>query len=185
MIALWELFFSYFKIGIFTFGGGYAALPLIQEEIVQNRGWITIQEFSDLLTISQMTPGPIAINAATFVGAKVAGFPGAVVATLGSITPALIIVLTLAYLYYKYKNLTAVQSVLNSLHPSIVAFIASAGVTLVLAATFPEDLTGRVDMFAVVVMVIGVYILRKYKIDPIKYMLFSGILGVLYYGVFV
>ena len=182
-MTLWELFFSYFKIGVFTFGGGYAALPLIQEEIVQNRGWITIQEFSDLLTISQMTPGPIAINAATFVGAKVAGFPGAVLATLGSITPALIIVLALAYLYYKYKNLTAVQSVLNSLHPSIVAFIASAGVTLVLAATFPANLQGGVDIFAIIVMILGVYILRKYKMDPIKYMMFSGVLGVLYYGI--
>ena len=184
MMILWELFYSYFKIGIFTFGGGYAALPLIQEEIVQNRGWITIQEFSDLLTISQMTPGPIAINAATFVGAKVAGFPGAILATLGSITPALIIVLILAYLYYKYKNLTAVQSVLNSLHPSIVAFIASAGVTLVLAATFPDALQGGVDIFAILVMILGVYILRKYKMDPIKYMMFSGVLGVLYYGIF-
>ena len=185
MIALWELFISYFKIGVFTFGGGYAALPLIQEEIVQNRGWITIQEFSDLLTISQMTPGPIAINAATFVGAKVAGFPGAVLATLGSIAPALIIVLILAYLYYKYKNLTAVQSVLNSLHPSIVAFIASAGVTLVLAAMYPEVLQGSIDYFAILVMLFGIFVLRKYSIDPIKYMMFSGVLGVLYYGIFI
>ncbi len=182
-MRLWELFFSYAKIGIFTFGGGYAALPLIQEEIVQYRGWMTIQEFSDLLTISQMTPGPIAINAATFVGAKVAGFPGAIIATLGSITPAFIIVLTLAYLYNKYKKLTAIQSVLQSLRPAIVAFITSAGVTLALASIFPSSEFREVDFFSIVVIILGLYMLRSSKIPPIKYMLFSGVLGVLYYGI--
>ena len=101
-----QLFISFFKVGLFSFGGGYAALPLIQDQIVTNNGWISMEEFTHLITISQMTPGPIAINAATFVGIKVAGLPGAILATVGCIAPSCIIVTILAILYLKYRNAT-------------------------------------------------------------------------------
>ena len=91
-----QLFLSFLKIGLFSFGGGYAALPLIQGQVVTAHGWLSTGEFTDLITISQMTPGPIAINGATFVGIKIAGLPGAFVATLGCITPSCIIVTLLA-----------------------------------------------------------------------------------------
>ena len=99
-----RLFMSFLQIGLFSFGGGYAALPLIQEQIVELHGWLSQSEFTDLITISQMTPGPIAVNAATFVGIRVAGIPGAVTATLGCIFPSCVIVSILAFLYLKYKK---------------------------------------------------------------------------------
>ena len=94
-----ELFLSFLQIGLFSFGGGYAALPLIQGQIVTVHGWLGMSEFTDLITISQMTPGPIAINAATFVGIKIAGVPGALAATLGCILPSCVIVTLIARLY--------------------------------------------------------------------------------------
>src|SRR5690625_2590009 len=105
----WQIFISFFKVGLFSFGGGYAALPLIEEEIIQGRGWITNQEFIDVLTMSEMTPGSIAINAATFVGNNVLGIPGAVIATTGVVAPSIIVVLLLASFYYKYQNLKVIQ----------------------------------------------------------------------------
>ena len=105
MRLLWELFWSFFQIGLFSFGGGYASMPLIQNQVVTIRGWLTLTELADMITISQMTPGPIAINSATFVGTRLAGLPGAIVATLGCVIPSSMVVLTLAFLYYKYKEL--------------------------------------------------------------------------------
>ncbi len=96
-----QLFLSFLQIGMFSFGGGYAAMPLIQGQVVTLHGWLTMSEFTDLITISQMTPGPIAVNSATFVGMKIAGIPGAVVATAGCILPSCIIVTILARLYLK------------------------------------------------------------------------------------
>ena len=91
-----QLFWSFIQIGMFSFGGGYAAMPLIQGQVVTDHGWLTMSEFTDLITISQMTPGPIAVNSATFVGLKIAGIPGAVVSTLGCILPSRSIVTVLA-----------------------------------------------------------------------------------------
>ena len=84
-----QLFLSFLQIGLFSFGGGYAAMPLVQGQVVTAHGWLSMSEFTDLITISQMTPGPIAVNSATFVGIKIAGIPGALIATLGCILPAL------------------------------------------------------------------------------------------------
>ena len=94
-----QLFLSFLRIGLFSFGGGYAAMPLIQEQVVTSHHWLSMGEFTDLITISQMTPGPIAINSATFVGIKIAGIPGALVATMGCILPSCVIVIVIARLY--------------------------------------------------------------------------------------
>ena len=91
-----KLFISFFKVGLFSFGGGYAALPLIQEEVVNLNSWLSISEFNNLITISQMTPGPIAVNSASFVGTRVYGLSGAIVASLGCVTPSFIIVGTIS-----------------------------------------------------------------------------------------
>ena len=125
-----QLFLSFLQIGMFSFGGGYAAMPLIQGQVVTTHGWLTMSEFTDLITISQITPGPIAVNSATFVGLKIAGIPGAVVATVGCILPSCIIVTILARLYLKYRNLDLLQGVLKSLRPAVVAMIASAGILI-------------------------------------------------------
>ena len=100
-----QLFLSFFQIGLLSFGGGYAAMPLIQGQVVQGHGWLSMSEFTDLITISQMTPGPIAVNSATFVGIKIAGIPGALVATFGCILPSCILVTLLAKLYLKYREI--------------------------------------------------------------------------------
>ena len=96
-----KIFWSFFQIGLFSVGGGYAAMPLIQNQVVTIHSWLSMNEFADVITISQMTPGPIAINCATFVGTRIAGMPGAIVATIGCVFPSCVIVLFLAYLYYK------------------------------------------------------------------------------------
>ncbi len=101
-----QLFLSFLQIGLFSFGGGYAAMPLIQNQIVTIHSWLSMSEFTDLITISQMTPGPIAINSATFVGIKIAGLPGALIATIGCVLPSCIIVTLIAKLYLKYRNMS-------------------------------------------------------------------------------
>ena len=121
-----QLFLSFFQISLFSFGGGYAALPLIQGQVVNVHHWLSMTEFTDLITISQMTPGPIAVNSATFVGIKIAGVPGAFVATLGCILPSCIIVTLIAKLYLKYRNMAVLQGVLASLRPAVVALIEEA-----------------------------------------------------------
>ena len=113
MMLLWKLLISFIQIGAFSFGGGYAALPLIQHQVVELHNWLSFNEFSDLITISQMTPGPIAINSATFVGLKIDGLLGAIVATLGCIIPSCIIVSLIAYVYLKYKQMSVIQSILK------------------------------------------------------------------------
>ena len=113
-----QLFLSFLQIGAFSFGGGYAAMPLIQNQVVQLHSWLSQSEFTDLITISQMTPGPIAINSATFVGTRIAGIPGALAATAGCVLPSCILVTLLAKIYLKYRNLSLLQGVLKSLPAS-------------------------------------------------------------------
>ena len=174
-----QLFLSFLKIGLFSFGGGYAALPLIQGQVVTAHGWLSASEFTDLITISQMTPGPIAINGATFVGIKIAGLPGAFVATLGCITPSCIIVTLLAWLYMKYRNLSAMQLILTSLRPAVVARSASAGLTIRPPAFWSSQ--GAVQLattnwYLVGIFVICLILLQKYKLNPIWVMLLAGVM---------
>lgn len=182
-----ELFWSFFQIGILSFGGGYAALPLIQNQIVDIHGWLSMAEFSDIVVISQMTPGPIAINAATFVGTKVGGtgilegILGSVAATLGCITPSCIIVLILAMLYKKYSSLAIVQGALRGLRPAVVALIGSAGLSMIVLAVWGEagflPTLAAIDWIGVVLLVAALVILRKWKPNPILMMVICGVLG--------
>ena len=119
-----ELFWSFFQIGLFSIGGGYAAMPLIQHQVVDVHSWLTMTQFADIMTIAEMTPGPIAVNTATFVGIQIAGLSGAIVATLGCILPSCIIVMALAYVYYHFRGLDVVQGILTGLRPAVVATIA-------------------------------------------------------------
>ena len=166
-----QLFLSFLKIGLFSFGGGYAALPLIQGQVVTAHGWLSTGEFTDLITISQMTPGPIAI--------KIAGLPGAFVATLGCITPSCIIVTLLAWLYMKYRNLSAMQLILTSLRPAVVAMIASAGITILTTAFWSSQGTVQLtttNWYLVGIFVICLILLQKYKLNPIWVMLLAGVM---------
>ncbi|MER2175375.1 MAG: chromate transporter [Carnobacterium sp.] len=174
-----QLFWSFFQVGALSFGGGYAALPLIQEQVIEKNQWLTSTEYIDILTISQMTPGPIALNASTFVGTKVAGISGSLIATLGCITPSVIIVLSLAVLYYKYKGLSLVQGVIKGLRPAVVALIASAGLSILLTALFNSDsfpiAWAEIDWISLILFGIGLVLLQKTKIGPIYIMLLAGV----------
>lgn len=171
-----KLFISFLKIGLFSFGGGYAALPIIQEEVVDLNNWLTLNEFNDLITISQMTPGPIAINSATFVGTRLAGFPGALAATLGCVLPSAIIVGTISYFYKKYKNLDAMTNILYFLRPAIVSMILIAGVQILRTAFFDTNAIAisNLDYLMLVIFVAALFAMYKFKTDPIKIMLASG-----------
>lgn len=183
-----ELFWSFFQIGLFSIGGGYAAMPLIQEQVVDIHPWLTMTQFADIITIAEMTPGPIAINSATFVGIQIAGLPGALVATLGCVVPSCIIVMTLAYVYYRFRGLRMVQGVLAGLRPAVIAMIASAGLSLFSLAvygqrSFPENLLS-LDVVAVVIFGLACLLQWKGKRSPIQVMLLSGLLGVVLYAFF-
>ncbi|MBQ7759794.1 MAG: chromate transporter [Acidaminococcaceae bacterium] len=176
----WELFWSFVQVGAFCVGGGYASMPLIQEQVIERHAWLTLQQFIDIFTISQMTPGPIGINAATFVGTKVAGVPGAIAATAGFVFPSVIIVLILAKLFFKYGDIGPIRGILNGLRPAVVALICSAGVGFVLLAlwnteTLPKDYT-KVDLIGCIVLPVSLWCIR-HKMSVIKLLCMSGALG--------
>ena len=163
-------------MGLFSFGGGYAALPIIQQEVVGANSWLSLSEFNDLITISQMTPGPIAVNSATFVGVRVGGLLGGLVATLGCVTPSAIIVGILAYFYKKYKDLDSISNVLYFLRPAIISMILIAGVDILMTALFDTRAIAlmNLDYKMLVLFAFTLILMVKKDIDPIKLMLVSG-----------
>src|SRR5690554_3319103 len=131
MSSLFQLFLTFFKVGAFGFGGGYAILSLMQEEIVHIQGWLTKGEFLDIVAIAEITPGPIAINMGTFIGFKLAGFVGAAIATFSVVLPSFVIVLFLVKLFFKFQSNNAIQDALRGIRPAVLALIASAAIVLV------------------------------------------------------
>lgn len=188
-MLLWELFWSFCIVGTFCVGGGYASIPLIQTQVVTLHEWITFNEFIDIIAISQMTPGPIGINAATFVGTKVAGVGGAIAATAGFVTPSFIIMILLAKLLNKYGDMGAIRGILNGLRPAVVALITSAGMmflTLSLWNTeqLPTSFSGF-DFIGGSVLIVSL-ILLKYKLcGVIQTLIIAGILGLILNSIFV
>ena len=182
-----QLFFSFLQIGMFSFGGGYAAMPLIQGQVVKAHAWLSMAEFTDLITISQMTPGPIAVNSATFVGLKIAGVLGAFAATFGCILPSCIIVTIIARLYLKYRKLSMLQGILKSLRPAVVAMIGAAGISVLWTAFGWVNLHGisalefveKTDWSLVVIFVVCLVLLRKKK-NPVAVMVAAGVMKTLY-----
>ncbi len=178
-----QLFLSFLQIGAFSFGGGYAAMTLIQNQVVQLHPWISQSEFTDLITISQMTPGPIAVNSATFVGTRIAGMPGALAATAGCVLPSCILVTLLAKIYLKYRNLSLLQGVLKSLRPAVIAMIAAAGVSILVNAFWGEtmasltatELLPNISIQAVGIFIGSLILLVRFKMNPIHVMLLSGV----------
>lgn len=180
-----SLFFSFLQVGLFSVGGGYAAIPLIQSQIVERLGLMSMEQFTDLITIAEMTPGPISINSATFVGTRLAGVPGALLCTLGCVLPSFCICLTLAYFYYKYRGLSAVQRVLAALRPAVVALIAGAGLSILLLGLFGgQPISAAAFRPLDAVLFVGcLWLLRKYRISAVKIILGCGVVGTLAYTV--
>jgi chromate transporter len=176
------LFWEFCKIGLFCVGGGYASMPLIQACVVDTYHWLSLSEFVDIFTISQMTPGPIGINAATFVGTKIAGLSGAVCATFGFVTPAFFLGIILAKLFLTYGNIGPIRGALNGLRPAVVALICAASVSFIWLAVWNTEAlpTNFADLSVggLIILIAAIFGDRK-KIGVIKVLIGSGVLGLI------
>ena len=173
------LFTTYLKIGFFGFGGGYAMLSLIHSEVVVRNGWLTNGEFADIVAISQMTPGPIAINSATYIGYEVAGVVGSMVATIAVCLPALTLMMLITHYFLRLQNNRFVKGAVAGMRPVVVGMIASAALLLI----FPHAEDGRSFIDGWSWAIFGVTLITSArKINPILLILCSGVAGVLIYG---
>ncbi len=177
--ALVQLFISYLKIGFFGFGGGYAMLSLIHSEVVVHNGWLSNAEFSDIVAISQMTPGPIAINSATYIGYEVAGVWGSIVATTAVCIPALTIMMLITRFFLKLHDNPYVNGVVRGMKPVVIGMIAAAALLLI----FPSSDQGRsfIDGWSWAIFALTLLGSAR-KINPILLIAISGIAGILIYG---
>ena len=178
-----QLFYTFFKIGLFGFGGGYAMLSMIQGEVVTRHGWLTSQEFTDIVAISQMTPGPIGINSATYVGFTATGSVwGSIIATLAVVLPSFILMLAISKFFLKYQKHPVVEAVFSGLRPAVVGLLASAALVLMNADNFSSP---KEDMYSFIIscliFLVAFIGTRKYKINPILMIVACGIAGLILY----
>jgi len=172
---LFIMFLSFFKIGAFTFGGGYAMIPLIEREVVDTKEWISKEEFTDILVIAQSFPGAIAVNTSLFIGYRINGFWGSVFATIGVVTFSFILVSIATHYMIKFKNSKILKNALIGMRPALIGLIISAFISLA-----GESYT---DIKSVIIGGIILLISLKSKIHPILIIVLSGVLGVVFYGV--
>lgn len=176
-----ELFLTFFKIGLFTFGGGYAMLPLIQAEALSHK-WMNNEELMNFVAISESTPGPFAINMATFVGTQTGGVFGAVCSTLGVVMPSFIIILIVAKIYEQFKKNKAVKGLMTGLRPAAVGLIASAALSLAITNFFADGLSLSIfttpTFYISLVVCIIMTVLALKKVHPIKLIVASAVIGI-------
>ncbi len=176
-----ELFLTFLKIGAFTFGGGYAMLPLIQAE-VKAHGWLSESQLIDFIAVSESTPGPFAINVSTYVGMQVGGFFGAVCSTFGVVLPSFVIILVVAKCYEKFRDSKAVKGCMSGLKPAVVGLIAAAVVTTGKTVFFPLgvslDSFFKTDFICSVVIFAVMLVLALKKLNPIIIIAISALLGI-------
>ena len=170
MGQLWSLFISFFKIGAFTFGGGYAMIPLIQREVIENRKWIGESEFLDLLTVAQSAPGPLSLNTSVFVGYKMKGYAGATAAILGSVLPSFIIILLIAMFFADIRYNPIVDAAFKGMRPAVVALIISPVTKL---------MRGMGVTMKVVAVIIG-FLLWYFSIPPVPVLIAAAAAGIIY-----
>jgi len=188
--TLLELFLAFFQIGLFTIGGGYAMIPMIQEKVLLH-GWLsgTSMTIVDFIAVSESTPGPFAVNIATFIGMEEAGILGAAVATLGVVLPSFLIILLVARFFRRFSSNPTVKAVMAGIRPVVVGLLLSVMVTFIFNALFHADLLdfdlSGFDLRALIIFV-SVFLLSRYvkKISPILLIVISAVLGILFYGVF-
>ena len=185
MIDLVMLYFIFFKIGLFTVGGGLAAIPLIQEEVIA-RGWLSTIDFANMIAISESTPGPIGVNVATFVGFSQYGALGSIIATLGIVSPSIIIIMIISHYLRKFKENKYVKGMFVGLRPAVVGIILVAAyfIAKVALVDIPlyEATDTLVDLFnikAIIMFFIFLYASNKWDHHPITYLALSGIIGIL------
>lgn len=193
MMLFWELFYTFFKIGLFGFGGGYGMLSLIQGEVVTRHGWMSMQEFTDIVAVSQMTPGPIGINSATYVGytAVINDGGSQLLAVLGSLTasfavmlPSFVIMLIISRFFMKYSSHPRVEALFRILRPAVVGLIASAALLLMNSANFGSLGENNVQFAVSVALFVFAFVALRYlKWNPILILVLCGIFGGVFYGV--
>lgn len=185
-MVLLELFWAFFQVTLFSIGGGYAALPMIKNVAVDRYGWLTMAQFTDLIVIDEMAPGPVILNSATFVGAQTAGFPGAVMATVGCLTSPAIIISIIAYFYFKYQNLSVVKAIISMLRPAVVALIASAALSVLILTFWGESGFStnirQINFIGVAIFAVALVTLRKWKPNPTLVILGCGAIGGIIYS---
>jgi chromate transporter len=170
MTILFELFYSFFTIGCFAFGGGYAVLSFLQQE-VERRGWMTTERFVDFIAISQSTPGPIALNMATFVGYECGGVPGALCATVAVSLPGMIMMTVFALFFFHFYERPATQAVFRGLRPAVVGLVA--------AAAWQIGRVAVVSWPAVAISAVCILLIAKWKVSPVFLVIGSAIAGIL------
>ncbi len=181
-----QLIWTFFRIGMLGFGGGYVIIPLLSSEITRNQ-WLSAQEFADIVAVSQMTPGPIGINAATFIGIRTAGFIGGLSATIGMILPSLILVVITAHMMSKFKESSVVQSILKGIRPAVIGLIAFAVVFFASMSVFSGSFTEgsfSVNIRGLIIFSVILVLTRKWNIHPILAILISAVLGLLLFILF-
>jgi chromate transporter len=181
-----QLFFEFFKTGLFTIGGAFAAIPFLQE-MALNTGWFTQAQLTDMIAVSESTPGPIGINMATYVGYVTAGFPGGAIASLGLITPSLIIVLIVAHLLRKFRENAFVDSAFYGLRPASVGLISAAGLSVLMMSLVHRELweqTGAIadlfDLKAIFLAAILFFLTNKFKTHPFYFIAGSAAVGIFF-----
>jgi chromate transporter len=167
-----EMFYSFFKIGAFTIGGGYAMIPLIEKEVVDKKQWINREDFLDMLALAQSAPGPIAINTAVFVGYKMAGIPGMIFTVLGSVLPSFIIILIIASFFVGIKDSEAVERAFKGIRPAVVALIAAPVLRLGKSA--------KINRKTVIIPILVAVLVAFAKITAVYIILAAAVLGILY-----
>ncbi len=182
-MILLELFLAFLKIGAFTFGGGYAMVPLIQSE-VERMGWLTSEELIDFIAVSESTPGPLAVNMATFVGVRTAGIPGAICATLGVCLPSFVIILLVAKFFQKFKESLAVKGAMSGLKPAVIGLIAAAFVSVSKTVFFAGGIsvsvfTGIDFWIALCIFILTAVLSFKKKVHPIVLIVLAAALGII------
>jgi chromate transporter len=185
-----KLFFTFFRIGAFTFGGGYAMLPLIQDAVLQNK-WLSEEAIVNFIAVSESTPGPFAINIATYVGMErgralldlPGGFLGAATATLGVVLPSFIVILIVARMYKKFQESNIVKGCMNGLRPTVIGLIAAAVLNIGTTVFFPDGISLAAlnpynIIVSLIIAIIGILLIFKKKIHPIILIVISAALGI-------
>ena len=192
MMLFLELFYTFFKIGLFSFGGGYGMLSVIQGEVVTHHGWLSAAEFTDIVAVSQMTPGPIGINSATYVGYTAvlnSGAPewlaviGSLVASLAVMLPSLVLMLVVSRFFMKHSKNSNVEAVFKALRPAVVGLIASAALLLMTKENFGSPVETPLQFGVSVTLFVAAFVAMKFfKVSPILILLLAGAFGGVFYG---
>lgn len=179
-MILLELFLTFFKIGLFTFGGGYAMLPLIQAEVTA-KNWMPLSELVDFVAVSESTPGPFAVNVATYIGTELSGVPGAIAATLGVVMPSFLVILLVARVYEAFNRSLVVRGVMSGLKPAVIGLIASAVISIGQTVLFPEGIAaiGIPSLLcSLAIFAVSLLLIFKAKLHPILIILISAVIGI-------